>query len=153
DVATGAGDVPIRLWHLARRAGLEVEIAGCDVSEVALSHARERAAQADAGVRFFRADVLRERLPDGYDVLTSSLFLYHVEREQAVALLARMRESARRMVLVSDLRRGRLGWWLALLATRLLTRSRIVHVDGPRSVEVAFTPSEAHQMALEAGLR
>jgi 2-polyprenyl-3-methyl-5-hydroxy-6-metoxy-1,4-benzoquinol methylase len=153
DIATGAGDVPIRLWHCARRSGLALEIAGCDVSEQALSHARERASQADAGVRFFRCDVLREPLPDGYDVLTSSLFLHHLERQQAVALLARMRESARRMVLVSDLRRGRLGWWLALLATRLLSRSRIVHVDGPRSVEGAFTPEEARRMAEEAGLR
>src|SRR4051794_15613738 len=52
DVATGAGDVPIRLWHKARRAGLEVEFSGCDCSERALEFARHRAAQANAKVRF-----------------------------------------------------------------------------------------------------
>ena len=43
DVATGAGDVPLRLWHRAKRAGLNVEIEGCDRSSVAVEHARRRA--------------------------------------------------------------------------------------------------------------
>src|SRR5207237_7259825 len=32
DVATGAGDVPLRLWRRSRRAGLDFRIDGCDVS-------------------------------------------------------------------------------------------------------------------------
>src|SRR5437868_801214 len=59
DVATGAGDVPIRLWHKARRAGLAVDIAGCDRSATALEFARQRAAQERAKVRFFAWDILQ----------------------------------------------------------------------------------------------
>src|SRR4051795_12469455 len=32
DVATGAGDVPLRLWRKARRAGVPLHAAGCDRS-------------------------------------------------------------------------------------------------------------------------
>ena len=42
---------------------------------------------------------------------------------------------ARRRVLVSDLRRSRLGWWLAWVGTRILTMSPMVHFDGPVSVD------------------
>src|SRR5437763_3343791 len=35
DLATGGGDVPIRLWRRARRAGLPLEVEACDVSPVA----------------------------------------------------------------------------------------------------------------------
>src|SRR5438045_7668560 len=53
DVATGAGDIPIDLWHRARRAGLTLEIDACDRSEDALAHATQRARQRRAEVHFF----------------------------------------------------------------------------------------------------
>src|SRR5437588_2392222 len=43
DVASGAGDVPIRLWQRARRAGVSLEAAACDVSPTAIAHAEARA--------------------------------------------------------------------------------------------------------------
>src|SRR5260370_7863554 len=39
DLATGAGDIPIRLWHKAQRAGLNLELAGCDRSPLAFPFA------------------------------------------------------------------------------------------------------------------
>ena len=47
---------------------------------------------------------------------------------------------------------ARLGYLLALIGTRVLSRSPIVHVDGPRSVRAAFTVFEALQLAEHAGL-
>ena len=60
--------------------------------------------------------------------------------------------AARRMVLVNDLVRSSAGYALARAATRILTNSHVVHVDGPRSVESAFTSREALALAKGAGL-
>jgi 2-polyprenyl-3-methyl-5-hydroxy-6-metoxy-1,4-benzoquinol methylase len=152
DVASGAGDVPIRLWRRARRHGLALEIAGCDVSPVALDFARRQAAEAGSDIHFFRHDALSGDLPTGHDVLLSSLFLHHLDNGQAIDFLRRMGQAAGRLVLVNDLVRSRVGLMLAHVATRLLSTSGIVHVDGPRSVEAAFTPAEALGMAQQAGL-
>lgn len=152
DVASGAGDVPIRLWQRARRAGLKVEIAGCDVSPTAVAFARQRAADVGAAVEFHVGDVLQGELPAGYDVVTCSLFLHHLEDDEAVGLLRRAAAAARRLVLVNDLSRTRGGFLMAWLGTRLLSRSAVVHVDGPRSVERAFTVAEARDLAQRAGL-
>ncbi len=152
DLATGAGDVPIRLWRRARRARLPLEIDGCDVSPAAVAFARQRAAERGAAVGFFETDALGGPLPTGYDVLLSSLFLHHLEDEQAVAVLRRMADAARRLVLVNDLVRSRAGLALAYLGTRLLSWSDVVHTDGPLSVEAAFTLDEARALAERAGL-
>jgi 2-polyprenyl-3-methyl-5-hydroxy-6-metoxy-1,4-benzoquinol methylase len=152
DLATGAGDVPIRLWHRARRRGLPLQVEGCDVSPAAVAHAAARAEQARADVRFFVWDALHGPLPTGYDVLVSSLFLHHLSDEQAVDLLRRAAEAAGRLVLINDLVRSPAGWLLAYLGTRLLSRCDVVHTDGLRSVEAAFTPDEARSLAERAGL-
>jgi 2-polyprenyl-3-methyl-5-hydroxy-6-metoxy-1,4-benzoquinol methylase len=151
DLATGGGDVPIRLWHKARRAGLPLAIEGCDVSPVAVAYATRQAERHGADVRFFKADALAGDLPAGYDAVVCSLFLHHLTDEQAIALLRRM-ASAGRLVLVNDLVRSRAGLLLARVGTRLLSLSPVVHVDGPRSVEGAFTIAEARGLAERAGL-
>jgi predicted nicotinamide N-methyase len=152
DVATGAGDVPIRVWQRAQAAGVALHIDGCDRSPDAVAFARDRAAVRRADVSFFVCDALGPPLPAGYDVVLSSLFLHHLEEDQAVNLLRRMAEAAGQMVLVNDLVRSRAGFLLAYLGTRILSRSAIVHTDGPRSVEGAFTLREARALAQRAGL-
>ncbi len=152
DIATGGGDVPIRLCQRAQRSGLPLHITGVDVSATAIAHARAQASRANTGVEFFELDALRTPLPTDYDIITSSLFLHHLESDQAADLLKRMGEAARALVLVNDLIRSAPGYWLAWLGTRVLSASAIVHADGPRSVEGAFTIPEARQLAAAAGL-
>jgi SAM-dependent methyltransferase len=152
DVASGGGDVPIRLWRRARRAGLDWAVDGCDVSPVAVEHARRCAARVGAGVRFAVHDVLLNPLPAGYDAVVSSLFLHHLDADNAHTFLRRLAAAAGRLVLINDLARSWRGLVLAYLGTRLLSASPVVHVDGPRSVEAALTPAEALALAEQAGL-
>jgi 2-polyprenyl-3-methyl-5-hydroxy-6-metoxy-1,4-benzoquinol methylase len=146
---------PLRVLDLAtgRRRGIDVQLEGCDASAVAVAYARQRAERAGVNVRFFVHDALAGPLLFGYDVVMSSLFLHHLERERARDLLARMAEQAQCLVLVNDLVRGVGGLLLARVGTRLLSRSWVVHTDGPRSVEGAFTMAELRTLADEAGLR
>lgn len=152
DVATGGGDVPIRLWRRARRAGLDLHLEGCDISSRALEYARARAADAAAPIRFFEYDALMGLALPRYDAILCSLFLHHLDEVQAIALLRRMAEITGRLMLVNDLERGRIGLLAAHVAARLLTTSPVVHVDGPRSVEGAFTAAEARALGDRAGL-
>ncbi len=155
DVAAGAGDVPLRLWRRARRAGLDWDVQGCDLSPVATEHARAAADKAGAAVRFFVHDALDGSPLPACDAAVCSLFLHHLDEDQAVRLLLALAgpPSEPRLVLVNDLTRSLVGLALAHVATRLLSTSGVVHVDGPRSVEGAFTPSEALALAQRAGLR
>jgi 2-polyprenyl-3-methyl-5-hydroxy-6-metoxy-1,4-benzoquinol methylase len=152
DLATGGGDVPIRLWRKAHKAGINLQIEGCDVSDTAITHARDLAASQRADVRFFTLNALVDPLPTGYDVFLCSLFLHHLEESQAIDLLKRLAAAVDKMILINDLVRGPLGYGLAYVGTRLLTTSPIVHSDGPQSVAGAFTVHEMRQLAAQAGL-
>lgn len=152
DVATGAGDHPLLLWRRAKRAGIRLECHGIDVSPVALAVASQRAARAKAPITFSHCDVLRDPLPEGFDAVACSLFLHHLNEDQARLFLAKAAAATGKLVLVSDLVRNRAGLALAHCAARALTRSSVVHVDAPRSVRAAFLPQEALALAESAGL-
>jgi 2-polyprenyl-3-methyl-5-hydroxy-6-metoxy-1,4-benzoquinol methylase len=154
DVASGGGDVAIGLAKRAKRESVRAIIEGCDVSGTAVEHAQELASRSGLpGLRFFRLDLLRDPLPADYDVVTCTLFLHHLSDDDAWMALTKMREAARQLVLVDDLLRTRLGYALAWLGGRLLTRSPVVHVDGPLSVAAAFTVDEITQLAEKAGVK
>ena len=148
DVATGSGDVPRKLLARATRAGVNLEVAGCDLSPTAIAEAARHA----NSVRFFVHDALRDPLPPGFDVVTCSLFLHHLSDDEAVALLANMELAAGRLILVNDLARSRFNYCAVWAACRLVTRSRVVWFDGPASVRSAFTSTEALTLAKRAGL-
>lgn len=145
DVATGSADVPVALLTRAARAGVAMDVLACDLSPVALEAAQERANRAGVTLRTRRLDALADGLPRA-DVLLCSLFLHHLRDADAVALLARMADAARLGVVVGDLRRGAWGTTLATIAPRLLTRSRVVHVDAVRSARAALSVGEVRSM-------
>ncbi len=152
DVACGGGDVAIAVKHRAQKTGLPLDVAGCDISNTALAYATVHAAKKRLDVRFFPANAITDSLPDTYDVIMCSLFLHHLEEPAAISLLANMARATRHKLIVNDLIRSRVGYWMALIGTRLLTRSHVVHVDGPLSVRSAFSVNEAMSLAKSAGL-
>lgn len=151
DVACGGGDVAMALKARALRAGFDVDVAGCDVSATAVAYARRSAGARALDVTFFQLDAVADPIPTGFDLVCNSLFLHHLPAEEAVAFLANLSRSAP-AVLVQDLLRTRVGYLLAWATVRTVTRSRIVRVDGIRSVESAYSVREVEDLVGRAGL-
>ncbi len=152
DVASGGGDVPIAIALEAKRAKLIVELTLFDRSAVALDHAREQARRIGMDVQTIVGDAADGLPKDAYDAVTCSLFLHHLTQQDVTATLRNIKSVAACVVLISDLRRARLGLVAAHVGCRLLSRSDIVHFDGPASVRAAWTIAEMGTMADEAEL-
>jgi 2-polyprenyl-3-methyl-5-hydroxy-6-metoxy-1,4-benzoquinol methylase len=153
DVACGGGDVTIGIARWAKQHGLSMDVVGCDISPVAVKDATDNSVRRESDVTFMQWDVLQDGLPDGFDVIVCSLFLHHLSKDDAGALLRELREKAARLVVASDLIRSRWGYFLAWWGCRILTRSHVVHFDGPVSVRAALTIAELEQLASEAGMQ
>ena len=155
DIACGSGDQALWLARRLQQQGIRHRIHGVDISTTALAAATQQALQAGvSNISFHQCDVLHDPFPlPQYDVVMNSLFLHHLDEPQVVRVLQRMAGAARRRVVIDDLRRTRLGYFLAWTGCRLLSRSPIVHFDGPVSVEGAFTDSEMLQLSAQAGLQ
>jgi SAM-dependent methyltransferase len=153
DVACGGGDVSLGLARLAKRSGIALQTDGCDLSPLAIEHAQVAAENAGvASAEYYPLDALADALPTDYDAIYSTLFLHHLEEADGLKLLEKMRSATRRMVLVDDLVRSRLGFVLVWAGCHLLTTSPVVHTDGPLSVRAALTLKEVRELAARAGL-
>ena len=136
----------------AAKNGLKVEMAGCDLSATAVTYARDEAAKAGAPIEFFVHRVPHDPLPDGYDLLMSTLFLHHLDEDAAISFLRDAAAKCRDRIVIQDLVRSTKSYWFARLGTNLLLLSDICRLDGRTSVEGAFTRREALELAREAGL-
>jgi 2-polyprenyl-3-methyl-5-hydroxy-6-metoxy-1,4-benzoquinol methylase len=153
DIACGGGDVPIGVAIGLQRRGIGVDLTLLDRSATAVQQSSTVARKAGISCQGVQADVLMALPPVRADVVTNSLFMHHLrDPEEVLLLLRRMSEMADRMVVISDLVRTRMGLVGAWVACRLLTRSKIVHHDGPASVRAAWTAEEMVQLAKRAGL-
>lgn len=152
DVATGSADVPLTLAALAHQRGLSLELSACDVSTTALEHAAESARQSATPLNLFRADVTRDPLPTGFDIVTCSLFLHHLDEEPTLRTLRNLASATTTLLLISDLRRTRTGLALAWAASRALSRSPVVHTDAVLSVRGAYSIAELATLAQRAGI-
>lgn len=152
DVASGGGEVPVALACWAGRRGLAIELTLCDINPRAVDIALRRAASKGVTATGLVRDVTAGPLPGGFDAVFSSLFLHHLPRASALRALGNMARAAGRLLVVCDVNRSLPGLALAAGASRLLTRSPVVHMDAPRSVRAAFTVDEVRGLADGAGL-
>ncbi|MEO8496506.1 MAG: methyltransferase domain-containing protein [Planctomycetota bacterium] len=151
DIATGAADIPIALLKMSESRGVKLEIDACDFSDQAIAVATENCAVAKVGVRLFHHDILRDELPERYDVVMCSQFLHHLTNEDVALVLRKMKSAATKRVVAVDLERGLANWLQVWFATRVLSRSKVVHFDGPQSIRAAFTLAEFNSLVKQVG--
>lgn len=151
DVGCGGGDAVIEVARWAARRGRAIRAVGLDRSAVALAHAREAADRSGAKVEFVEGDAIGG-FPEGpWDLVVINLFLHHLSDDEVVKLLGVVRRRGRAL-LAQDLVRDRVGYLMAWFGMRLLSRSRVGHVDGPLSVRAGFLPGELLALAHRSGL-
>lgn len=156
DVGAGSADILVSLsgW-LARRAivleGVAVD-AGRETARLARAEVVGHGCKDE--VKVVCADARALAFGEGrFDVAMCSTFLHHLETRDAVIALREMARVSRLGVVVSDLRRGFLGYLASLgLAGTVWARHRFTRHDAPLSMRAAFTVGEARRLAALAGL-
>lgn len=152
DLATGAADIPLAIARWAQRRGHSLAIVASDASDSVLALAREQVAGHPA-IILARYDARAVPLPaKAFDIVLCSLSLHHFPPDDAVRVLREMDRLARVGFILNDLRRDRLGYAAAWIASRLTTRNRLTRHDAPLSVRRAYTPAELDALLRRAGI-
>ena len=151
DLCTASGDIPRAMVDWARRRQIMLEIDAVDFQPSTLEIAR-RWSTHYREIHFREGDA-REITgdPASYDFVFCSLALHHFSEEDAVRVLRRCRELARRAVLVADLERGLLAAAGVWLMTAVLYRAPMTKYDARASVRRAFSYREFQTLAIRAG--
>ncbi|MGF1574092.1 MAG: methyltransferase domain-containing protein [Sumerlaeia bacterium] len=149
DVACGNGGELRALHHYYRR---QPECVGADVNTEFIAQGE---LISSTGIRFVQADVIAPgaltKLGQ-FDLITCSLFLHHLAENQIITLLRNLKAQCRGRIVISDLHRSALAWFGIGIASRVVTRSPIVHCDALLSVQAGFTIPEFQALLFKAGL-
>ncbi len=154
DLATGAGDIPRLLAAIAERCGCSVHITAVDANASTLAVARSRVPPAIADrISFVQADALSfEPAPaQQFDIVLCTLALHHFSRADAIRLLVRIKSLARRLAVVTDLRRTFLGWIGIYFLTAIWLRNAMTRHDARLSIQRAWSFEEMAALLREAG--
>jgi ubiquinone/menaquinone biosynthesis C-methylase UbiE len=156
DVGAGGGDVLATLGMWLVRRGLQFEGVALDRGRVTIGVAAERLAKPQAVGRLAPVcgDALALPFQDSrFDLTVCSTFLHHLDPDHAVYALREMARVSALGVVVSDLRRGPLGYAAAwLLANTVWRRHPFTRHDAPASMRAAYTMEEIRALARCAGL-
>ncbi len=152
ELGSGGGGLIGALLAHSRQTQRALRFVALDRSPFAIADARTHIG-AENTADFVVGNALR--LPfanQSVDIVVCSLLLHHFDPNEATKLLQEASRVASQAVVVSDLDRTEFAWLLTWTATRVMSRSRLFQVDGPRSVRAAYRPAEALDLASRAGM-
>jgi SAM-dependent methyltransferase len=150
DLATGSGDIPRLIADYAQTIGAEVRIDAVDQQSATLQIAKKLSANYP-NISFAEGNLLEWQPRDPQDIVFCTLALHHFSEADAIRVLRRCRELSRKLVLVSDLRRGWLGSIGVHFMTATLFREPMTKFDARLSMVRAFSFSELGELARRAG--
>ena len=125
ELACGGGDTAIDFALMAKQRGLALDIHACDLNPEAVEIARRNAKTRKAEITVFSADALAKPTDQiSFDVVYCTLFAHHLDEIDVIRLLEGMALRSRKLVLVDDLIRSRLGFALACPQQKSLRSGR-----------------------------
>jgi SAM-dependent methyltransferase len=141
DVGTGLADIPHEASRAARMLGVGLTTIGLDGAPSILAEARRRTSFVVCASAFALPFANRS-----IDVVMCSQLLHHFAEEDAARVLRELDRVARRVVIVSDLRRSWIAATVVWLVSFPLGFHRVTRHDGFVSVLRGFTPRELRDL-------
>lgn len=153
DLGTGSADIPLALLRWSETARRALQITAVDLHPVAVAEARQLCKNAPQ-IQVIQADALHLPYPDqSFDLVISSMFMHHLEDEQAIRLLLEMARMSRTGLIINDLERHPLAWLGIKALGHLTGKGDIFMNDAPLSVLRGFTRPELEALIASAGLK
>lgn len=141
DLGCGGGDILREVSRFEKNNGYQFHLVGIDANQHTVEYARSLSESYD-NIKFKAIDVFSEEFKSlQYDLVLSTLFLHHFKNEELISFLEPVLEKARLGIVVNDLHRHKLAYYLFKLLCVTITNKTIVE-DGLTSVLRGFKREE-----------
>lgn len=146
DVGCGSGDMLRRVARWLRRRGQAAHLIGIDANAFIVDYAREHSTEYPE-IEYLSTFVPSEAFLDlKYDVLLSTLFLHHLNDKEADHLLQIATQQAQTGIIINDLHRSPMAYFLFNLVT-LAVPNPMIRQDGLTSILRGFKRNELQHFA------
>lgn len=126
-------------------------VVGLEINPLAIAFAKRQASPSNVIYKESRQSVLEET-PKSYDVVMTTLVCHHMDDDMIIDFLQRACRVAKRKVIINDLHRHTLAYYLFKGIAPVFFRNRLVMHDGPLSVQRAFKKEDWQRYLKAAGI-
>ncbi|MEO9890960.1 methyltransferase domain-containing protein [Aurantibacter sp.] len=140
DVGCGDGAMLRVMADFFRKENMKVEFLGIDINEKAIQLARE-ASKSYPEIKYNAIDVLKTNGIKA-DVVITTLTMHHIAETDIYAFLKALMKMSRMGIVISDLHRSRIAYYLFKLFSVIFIKTKIAKNDGLVSIRSGFTKQE-----------
>jgi len=137
DVGCGNGDMLRTLADYARKHGLSFKLHGIDANAFTIRHAEQLSANY-AEISYSSEDIFDYNLPERYDIILCTLTLHHFKDPQLLELVQYFKNQTKLGVVVNDLHRSALAYYLFKLICAVFGLNDMSREDGLVSILRGF---------------
>lgn len=155
DVGCGNGSMLREIARFGRKKDLMMDLVGIDANPFAIEIAREEAKRFPE-ISFEHMDVFSEAFDQVHgDIILCTLTLHHFKDEEIQCLLQSVAERTAMGIVINDLQRSRMAYYLFQLFCRVFIDNELARKDGLTSIRRSFRKKdlEAYCRNLELGSR
>lgn len=146
DIGSGAGDTLRAIAKWGRKKKLKLKLIGFDANAYCVDYAQQMAKDYPE-IRFEQADCFAERFyQQEFDIVHCGLFLHHFTDEQLLDMLPRFCQMAKLGMVVNDLHRSKIAYFLFQIVCTVFRSSAMVRHDGLVSIKRSFTRQDLKQI-------
>lgn len=150
DIGCGGGDTLRALYHSSLREQHNLRLQGFDLSPKAVALA-QKASIKEPEIEYRTLDIFNLPVDFKCDIVMFNLVLHHFSDAEITAIFKKLPAHCR-YVLVNDLQRHPLPYYLFKRVTTILNFSHISRHDGLLSILKSFVKKEWHLLMQQAGV-
>lgn len=137
DIGCGNGDMLREIAEFGRKNEFNFQLLGLDANQATIDYAKKLSSNFKE-ISFKKENVFsKEFRSREFDIGLCTLFLHHFEDDEALELIKHLTNSAKLGLVVNDLHRHRLAYYLFKLVS-LTSKNPMVKSDGLTSIKRAF---------------
>jgi 2-polyprenyl-3-methyl-5-hydroxy-6-metoxy-1,4-benzoquinol methylase len=146
DIGCGHGDILRDVAKFGRKNGYKMKLIGIDANPTAIAYANELSAEFPE-ITFKTEDIFSEKFKyREFDVVLATLFLHHFKEPQLVSFLKNTLKQTKIAVIVNDLHRHKLAYYLFMLLSAFIKNKMIIE-DGLTSVLRGFKRNDLERIS------
>ena len=146
DIGCGHGDILRDVAKFGRKEGYKFTLIGLDANSAAIDYANELSMEYPE-LSFKTQDIFsKDFKSETFDVVIATLFLHHFKEEQLVSFLKNTIKQTKIGMVVNDLHRHTLAYYLFLLLSIFISNKMIIE-DGLTSVLRGFKRNDLQTIA------
>ncbi|MEM6515188.1 MAG: methyltransferase domain-containing protein [Bacteroidota bacterium] len=148
DLGCGSGDILREVAEFGKKKGYKFQLLGIDANENTVAYA-ERLSKGYPNIEYRQMDIFSEAFGRiEFDVVLATLFFHHFKEDELLKFLKPVVDRANLGVVVNDIHRHRMAYYLFKLLSLTISNQTIVE-DGLTSVLRGFKKKELIKISQE----